>query len=699
MEDQKRETFGLCLSGGGFRATLYHLGVVRLLRDAGRLREVTHVCSVSGGSILAAHLVLNWERYNGGAEEFDAAAEEVVRLVRSDLRGQVVRRWLLSWLLVAPRPLRWLRRRRELRITSLLEGRYAEFYGGKTLAALDDLAGGRPELHLLSTSMTTGHLCSFSRHGFSSGDGRGQHREIAASELPVSLAVAASSAFPPLFPPVALTREMLQCEEREFPHTEYLADGGVYDNLGLRKLLLLRQEKGIAFDSVFVSDAGTKLDSQTGVAFTFVVGRSIRASDLLMMRVGDMEYKELDEMRTAGGAAVAYCRIQDVVTGRNAHVLSPEKQRAVKGIRTDLDQFDGWEVNILVQHGYATARKALAVAVADDAPPPWLPPSTRGEWDPARPNSREIGRAKKHRWRVWAANDWRSWLSLLMLLVLSVPLWAPSLLSYRRAQLSALEKAVAEQNLLRADEARAAAERAAQEMEVEKAESDDDKEKAVEGLLDLAVKDAGPEISTSGGREPVRAVLGSIFDDYKPAVVRVTSGSGVIASGFFVGEEGYILTADYVVGTEQTPEHRRANSFKVRTVDGAELPARLVVYSTSERLALLKTDGAAPRTLALADAPPRVGAPVLSAGYFEGRALLPEVAVVSGLTEWSLKLTLRSGERTDSGGFGGGPVLNAAGEAVGIYYASSAAGLRECVRADVARRFVRQHLPGFDDAR
>ena len=53
---------GLALSGGGFRATLYHLGLVRFLRDAGLLSQVTHISSVSGGSVFAAHLVLNWDR-------------------------------------------------------------------------------------------------------------------------------------------------------------------------------------------------------------------------------------------------------------------------------------------------------------------------------------------------------------------------------------------------------------------------------------------------------------------------------------------------------------------------------------------------------------------------------------------------------------------------------------------------------------
>jgi predicted acylesterase/phospholipase RssA len=50
---------GLALSGGGFRASLYHLGLVRFLRDAGLLSQVSHITAVSGGSIIAAHLVLN----------------------------------------------------------------------------------------------------------------------------------------------------------------------------------------------------------------------------------------------------------------------------------------------------------------------------------------------------------------------------------------------------------------------------------------------------------------------------------------------------------------------------------------------------------------------------------------------------------------------------------------------------------------
>src|SRR3954468_19330123 len=87
---------GLALSGGGFRATLYHLGLVRFLRDAGVLNNVTHITSVSGGSILAAHLALHWGRYAGSANDFDAAAAEVLALVRLDVRNRIVRRFLLA---------------------------------------------------------------------------------------------------------------------------------------------------------------------------------------------------------------------------------------------------------------------------------------------------------------------------------------------------------------------------------------------------------------------------------------------------------------------------------------------------------------------------------------------------------------------------------------------------------------------------
>src|SRR5947208_14876475 len=114
---------GLALSGGGFRASLYHLGLVRFLRDADLLSRVTHITAVSGGSIFAAHLVLNWDRYNGSPSEFDAAAAEFLSYLRLDVRNRIARRFLLALPLRGPRRLLGLSNRRLTR-TGLLEYHY-----------------------------------------------------------------------------------------------------------------------------------------------------------------------------------------------------------------------------------------------------------------------------------------------------------------------------------------------------------------------------------------------------------------------------------------------------------------------------------------------------------------------------------------------------------------------------------------------
>jgi predicted acylesterase/phospholipase RssA len=229
---------GLTLSGGGLRATLFHLGVVRFLRDAGLLRDVTHIVSVSGGSILGAHLALNWERYNGSAADFETAASKIVDFVRFDARNHIARR--IPFLA----PIRFLQRLtrrgagRTFTETRLLERLYARhLYSDARVHQLPE----SPELHLLTTNVSEGELCSFTRAGLIM-----QHRSqrrTAVDILParltrLSLAVAASSAFPGFFSPVLITADEFGLSEGEFPPQTF-TDGGVYDNLGVRAFDLL----------------------------------------------------------------------------------------------------------------------------------------------------------------------------------------------------------------------------------------------------------------------------------------------------------------------------------------------------------------------------------------------------------------------------------------------------------------------------
>jgi predicted acylesterase/phospholipase RssA len=231
---------GLALSGGGFRASLYHLGLVRFLRDAGILSQVSHITSVSGGSIFAAHLVLNWDRFNGSANEFDAAAAEFLAFVNLDIRNRITRRFPLNL------PLRWPRRllgrsNRKLTRTGLLEYHYEDYlYGDISLFELPE----RPQLHILATNLSEGCLCSFNRHGLlmvrPQPGGRLRIDRIHAGLATVAMAVTASSAFPGFFPPLELTGAEVGTSVGEFGRQAY-TDGGVFDNLGVRMFRCLER--------------------------------------------------------------------------------------------------------------------------------------------------------------------------------------------------------------------------------------------------------------------------------------------------------------------------------------------------------------------------------------------------------------------------------------------------------------------------
>ena len=52
----------LCLSGGGYRAMIFHLGVLWRLYEAASLKSLKRISSVSGGSITSAALALAWSK-------------------------------------------------------------------------------------------------------------------------------------------------------------------------------------------------------------------------------------------------------------------------------------------------------------------------------------------------------------------------------------------------------------------------------------------------------------------------------------------------------------------------------------------------------------------------------------------------------------------------------------------------------------
>lgn len=326
---QPDNSIGLALSGGGFRATLFHLGVVRFLFETNLLESVKLVSSVSGGSILAAHLILNWTKYKD-PKDFDAAAREVIDFVQADIRGQVIRRWILG------RATRVLR----VPLISLLQRQYAGLFRVPNTpsgtasdapaagaddadtakatvqptefheATLKDLRGsGRPAVRFNCTSLSTGDAWYFDQVGFGRYKDGVIEAPIAAPRLQVAYAVSASSAFPPFFPPVDISRATLGCDRQDFEHEHRLTDGGVYDNLGIKALTARYVERrsgdhqNIPLGGIIVSDAEGNFDSDFDAEFASPLNRNIRANDLLMKRVSDLqlEYFAAGVHQTSGG--------------------------------------------------------------------------------------------------------------------------------------------------------------------------------------------------------------------------------------------------------------------------------------------------------------------------------------------------------------------------------------------------------------
>ncbi len=411
---------GLALSGGGFRATLYHLGVIRYLRDVGALQEVSDIASVSGGSILAAHLVLNWDKYTGDEDEFSAAASEIIDFVQFDIRNHIVRRLPLIYSLKIFGKLA----RREMNYLSpnaVLEKYYRELlYGDTCLYELPDL----PRLHILATNVSDGVLSVFNKNGLyiqrRNNDGGFEFEHIRGQMATLPRVVGASSAFPGFFPPVEISAEDLGVREGQFP-TESFTDGGVYDNLGTRAFSWLEAEVG-TFDRVLVSDAGKPFQILGDQSLGFI-GQSIRASDILWDRVWQLERENFGQH-----SGFSFLPITDIVSrDEDPTAQHPVVQAEVQSIRTDLDRFSDYEVNALVRHGYEVTKKVCRdiglTSQQEDSAGPWNPcPETQqaqtlpeektlvSERGPsnATENSRELRNSSRR--KVWSTLfDFRDW--------------------------------------------------------------------------------------------------------------------------------------------------------------------------------------------------------------------------------------------------------------------------------------------------
>lgn len=346
----------LCLSGGGFRATLFHLGVVLYLKRTGNLHRVKGVFAVSGGAILAADLISRWPKYTESGDDSlaDVIAPLLDPITRRSFRDRVIAYSAYSLLFpfivmaLGPHliPFRWgigasvavgvillLLRLRYFGLNNWGLWLYHSWFSFRGLWR--DLPADRPKLHLLATDLLTGRLGEFSPDGFrlapdpvSTAGKREQNHSI-------SLAVNASAAFPPLFPPQVISND----GERAV-----LTDGGVFDNLGIHAW---EETGGLDRNSLcVVCDAGCEFVNQReGLGFRSVVVRNARSSDIVMNRLAEKDLQLLTGTR----------KISIRRTSQSTSELAEAVRVYVPRIRTDLDRFTTQEAVALILHGMDVA--------------------------------------------------------------------------------------------------------------------------------------------------------------------------------------------------------------------------------------------------------------------------------------------------------------------------------------------------------
>jgi NTE family protein len=315
--DGKDYRIGLALSGGGFRATAFHLGVFRKLKDMGILWKLDLLSCVSGGSIAGAFLAANWGD--------DAALDRLEKYLRSTsiAVGSVVAGVLNPF---------------ESRLDKLAETYDRDLFKKKTLDQLDK----GPRLYLNATNLASGNMFFFVT-GEKKGAEMGEHElgTRPASTFRLSRAVAASSAFPPVFPPLKLTKK-----EYNVPDVDYvtLTDGGVYDNLGANPLFRERN----ALDIALVSDAGKPFDIEDRPTEwgTIVLKEAI---GITMEQIRGLQFKRLELSFAAKQKPRGLWFSIDSKEGE----AQPGDAAFASAIGTNLKKLSDAEMTVLVRHSAA----------------------------------------------------------------------------------------------------------------------------------------------------------------------------------------------------------------------------------------------------------------------------------------------------------------------------------------------------------
>jgi NTE family protein len=335
----ERDGIGLCLSGGGYRAALFHLGALRRLNEFGILAKLKTVSSVSGGSIISAHVAtrLPWPLSGPVADWESQVAAPFRRLTAINIRTPALAASLLPWKTGA----------------EALAGQYEKHLTTLELAGLPYA----PQFVFCATDLAFGTNWVFQKTRI--GDYEAGHGPPPPG-FPLALAVAASSCFPPVFKPLRMHLDPAKLAGGKAPQGAErdkcirglaLSDGGLYDNLGLEPVwkdhaVVLSSDGGALFG--IGPGAGLIWEVERYLAIPENQALAVRKRWLMASFIGGIME---GTYWGVGGATSSY--------GANSGYSKELASEVIAGIRTDLDSFSDAEAAVLENHGYLLADAAV----------------------------------------------------------------------------------------------------------------------------------------------------------------------------------------------------------------------------------------------------------------------------------------------------------------------------------------------------
>ena len=338
QEEKLEDCLALCMSGGGYRAMLFHLGVLWYLNDAGYLRRLGRISSVSGGSITAGVLAVNWTKLDAAAAFETSVVAPIRKIAGITIDVKSIIGGIFGWGSVSDRIIK----------------RYREIlFGDRTLQDFPD----KPRFVINATNVQTGSLFRFSKPYI--GDWQ-LGRYLKPTKF-VAEAVAASSAFPPVLSPVCIEfggNDFLSdpgpCHRPPFTTKVMLTDGGVYDNMGI-------ETAWKRCKTILVSDAGGKMQPEEDPHSDWA-RHSLRINSLIDNQVRSLRKRQIVSAFKSGARNGVYWGMWTDPAEYPAQsnlALPKEKARALAETPTRLAEMPDELQERLINFGYGMAERAI----------------------------------------------------------------------------------------------------------------------------------------------------------------------------------------------------------------------------------------------------------------------------------------------------------------------------------------------------